>query len=153
MVNGGVTDWQEAAVRVRLPLVPELAEATSDGNQHRREFGPTLTHWRAQRRSTRSRHCPRSSSHSSWRITKPPGHKHQEKGLSSRDSRNKTRPAKDVVVANSKQKVFTWTQLVVKYTTKIFGYDYTLYCFQGNLRTPGLVAVCLGLLLPYFVRK
>ena len=81
VVNDGVADWQEAAVRVRLslvpefveaavlvrlPLVPELAEATSDGNQHRREFGPTLTHWRARRRSTRSRHCLRSSSHSSW---------------------------------------------------------------------------------------
>ena len=44
------------------------------------------------------------------------------------DSRNKTRPAKVVVVANSKQKVFSWTQLVVKYTSKNFGYDYTLYC-------------------------
>ena len=43
------------------------------------------------------------------------------------DSRNKTRPAKVVVVANSKQKVFSWTQLVVKYTSKNFGYDYTLY--------------------------
>ena len=41
------------------------------------------------------------------------------------DSRNKTRPAK--VVANLKQKVFSWTHNVVKYTTKIFGYDYTLY--------------------------
>ena len=43
------------------------------------------------------------------------------------DSRNKTRLAKVVVVANSKQTVFSWTQLVVKYTTKMFGYDYTLY--------------------------
>ena len=43
------------------------------------------------------------------------------------DSRNNTRPAKVVVVANSKQKVFSWTQQVVKYTTKIFGYDYTLF--------------------------
>ena len=43
------------------------------------------------------------------------------------DSRNKTRLAKVVVVANSKQKVFSWTQLVVKYTSKNFGYDYTLY--------------------------
>ena len=43
------------------------------------------------------------------------------------DSRgDKTRPAKVVVVANSKQKVFSWTQLV-KYTSKNFGYDYTLY--------------------------
>ena len=43
------------------------------------------------------------------------------------DSRNKTRPAKVVVVANSKKKVFSWTHNVVKYTTKKFGYDYTLY--------------------------
>ena len=43
------------------------------------------------------------------------------------DSRNKTRLAKVVVVANSKQKVFSWTQLVVKYTSKNIGYDYTLY--------------------------
>ena len=43
------------------------------------------------------------------------------------DSRNKTRLAKVVVVANSKQEVFSWTQLVVKYTSKNFGYDYTLY--------------------------
>ena len=44
------------------------------------------------------------------------------------DSRNKTRPAKVRAVANSKQKVFSWTHNVVKYTTKISGYDYTLYC-------------------------
>ena len=43
------------------------------------------------------------------------------------DSRNKTMLAKVVVVANSKQKVFSWTQLIVKYTPKIFGYDHTLY--------------------------
>ena len=43
------------------------------------------------------------------------------------DSRNNTRPAKVKVVANSKLKVFSWTQLVVKYTSKNFGYDYTLY--------------------------
>ena len=43
------------------------------------------------------------------------------------DSRNNTRPAKVVVVANSKLKVFSWTQLVIKYTSKNFGYDYTLY--------------------------
>ena len=49
---------------------------------------------------------------------------------SSGDSRNKTRLAKVVVVANSKQKVFSWTQLVVKYTSKNFGYDYTLYWLQ-----------------------
>ena len=30
-------------------------------------------------------------------------------------------------MANSKQKVYSWTQQVVKYTTKIFGYDYTLF--------------------------
>ena len=52
--------------------------------------------------------------------------------LETGDSRNNTRPAKVVVVANSKQKVFSWTQLVVKYTTKIFGYDYTLYCLKPN---------------------
>ena len=46
------------------------------------------------------------------------------------DSRNKTMPAEVVVVANSKQIVFSWTQLVVKYTPKNFGYDYTLYCKQ-----------------------
>ena len=47
--------------------------------------------------------------------------------LQSGDSCNKTRPSKVVVVANSKQKVFNWTQLVVKYTTKNFGYElYTL---------------------------
>ena len=46
------------------------------------------------------------------------------------DSRNKTRPAKVMVVANSKQIVFSWTQLVVKYTSKNFGYDYTLNCEQ-----------------------
>ena len=40
---------------------------------------------------------------------------------------NKTRLAKVVVVANSKQEVFSWTQLVIKYTSKNFGYDYTLY--------------------------
>ena len=44
------------------------------------------------------------------------------------DSRNKTRRAKVVVVANSKQKVFSWTHNVVKYTPKNFGFDYTLYC-------------------------
>ena len=44
------------------------------------------------------------------------------------DSRNKTRSAKVVVVANSKQKVFSWTQKAVKYTPKNFGFDYTLYC-------------------------
>ena len=43
------------------------------------------------------------------------------------DSRNKTRPAKVRVVANSKQKVFSWTHNVVKYTLKKFGCDYTLY--------------------------
>ena len=48
------------------------------------------------------------------------------------DSRNKTRLAKVVVVANSKQEVFSWTQLVVKYTTKNFGYDYTLYWINGE---------------------
>ena len=48
-------------------------------------------------------------------------------GFETGDSRNKTRLAKVVVVANSKQKVFSWTQLVVKYTSKNFGYDYTLY--------------------------
>ena len=36
---------------------------------------------------------------------------------------------KVVVVANSKQKVCSWTQLVVKYTSKNLSYDYTLYCF------------------------
>ena len=45
------------------------------------------------------------------------------------DSRNKTRPAKVVVVANSKQKCSVRTHNVVKYTPKNFGYDYTLYCF------------------------
>ena len=50
-----------------------------------------------------------------------------EEGVSwAGDSRNKTRPAKVVVVANSKQEVSSWTQLVVKYTPKNFGYDYTL---------------------------
>ena len=39
------------------------------------------------------------------------------------DSRNKTRPAKVMVVAHN----------VVKYTTKIFGYDYTLYCVLCEL--------------------
>ena len=48
--------------------------------------------------------------------------------LDAGDSRNKTRPAKVVVVANSNQKVFSWTHNVVKYTPKNFGYDYTLYC-------------------------
>ena len=50
------------------------------------------------------------------------------------DSRNNTRPAKVVIVANSKQKVFSWTQLVVKYTSKNFGYDYTLHWLKmcGN---------------------
>ena len=43
------------------------------------------------------------------------------------DSRNKTRPAKVVVVANSKQKVVSSTHKVVKYAPKNFGYDYTLY--------------------------
>ena len=43
------------------------------------------------------------------------------------DSRNKTRPAKVVVVANSKQKCSVRTHNVVKYTSKNFGYDYTLY--------------------------
>ena len=42
-------------------------------------------------------------------------------------SRNKTRLAKVVVVANSKQKVVSRTHNVVKYTPKNFGYDYTLY--------------------------
>ena len=46
--------------------------------------------------------------------------------MSSGDGRNKTRLSKVVVVANSKQKEFSWTQLV-KYTSKNFGYDYTLY--------------------------
>ena len=49
------------------------------------------------------------------------------------DSRKKTRLAKVVVVANSKQEVFSWTQLVIKYTTKNFGYDYTLYCHMTYL--------------------
>ena len=44
------------------------------------------------------------------------------------DSRNKTRPAKVVVVANSKQKCSVRTHNVVKYTSKNFGYEYTLYC-------------------------
>ena len=43
------------------------------------------------------------------------------------DSRNKTRLAKVVVVANSKQKCSVRTHNVVKYTSKNFGYDYTLY--------------------------
>ena len=45
------------------------------------------------------------------------------------DSRNKTRPTKVVVVANSKQKCSVRTRNVVKYlyTPKIFGHDYTLY--------------------------
>ena len=43
------------------------------------------------------------------------------------NSRNKTRPAKVVVVANSKQKCSVRTHNVVKYTSKNFGYDYTLY--------------------------
>ena len=37
------------------------------------------------------------------------------------DSRNKTRPAKVVVVANSKQKCSVRTHNVVKYTPKNFG--------------------------------
>ena len=56
--------------------------------------------------------------------------RHQFENKFTGDSRNKTRRAKVVVVANSKQKVFSWTQLVVKYTPKNFGYDYTLYCKQ-----------------------
>jgi len=43
------------------------------------------------------------------------------------DSRNKTRLAKVVVVANSKQKCSVRTHNVVKYTSKNFAYDYTLY--------------------------
>ena len=43
-----------------------------------------------------------------------------------RDSRNKTRLAKVVIVANSKQKVVS-AHKVVKYPPKIFGYYYTLY--------------------------
>ena len=31
-------------------------------------------------------------------------------------------------MANLKQKVFSWTHNVVKYTPKNFGFDYTLYC-------------------------
>ena len=50
------------------------------------------------------------------------------------DSRNKTRPAKVVVVANSKQKVFSWTHNVVKYTPKNFGFDYTLYWQEAWIR-------------------
>ena len=42
-------------------------------------------------------------------------------------SRNKTRLAKVVVVANSKQKVVSSTHKVVKYAPKNLGYDYTLY--------------------------
>ena len=42
-------------------------------------------------------------------------------------SRNKTRLAKVVVVANSKQKCLFRTHNVVKYTSKNFGYEYTLY--------------------------
>ena len=44
------------------------------------------------------------------------------------NSRNKIRPAKVVVVTNSKQKVVSRTHNVVKYTPKFFGYDY-LYTF------------------------
>ena len=47
------------------------------------------------------------------------------------DSRNKIRPAKVVVVANSKQKCSVRTHNVVKYTSKKFGYDYTLYWKSG----------------------
>ena len=47
--------------------------------------------------------------------------------FASGDGRNKTRPAKVVVVTNSKQKVFSWTHIIVKYTPKNFGFDYTLY--------------------------
>ena len=50
------------------------------------------------------------------------------------DSRNKTRPAKVVVVANSKQKVVSSTHKVVKYAPEIFGFDYTLYwCIMGTI--------------------
>ena len=48
------------------------------------------------------------------------------------DSRNKTRPAKVLVVANSHQKVFSWTHNVVKYTPKNFAFDYTLYWCWDN---------------------
>ena len=48
------------------------------------------------------------------------------------DSRNKTRLAKVVVVANSKQKCSVRTHNVVKYTSKNFGYDYTLYWLHGE---------------------
>ena len=43
------------------------------------------------------------------------------------DSRNETRPAKVVVVANTKQKVVNRTHNVVKYTPKNFYCDNTLY--------------------------
>ena len=38
-----------------------------------------------------------------------------------------------MVVANSKQKVFSRTHKVVKYTSKNFGYDYTLYWTTDEL--------------------
>ena len=38
-----------------------------------------------------------------------------------------------MVVANSKQKVFSRTHKVVKYTPKNFGYDYTLYCMLPTI--------------------
>ena len=50
------------------------------------------------------------------------------------DSRNKTRPAKVVVVANSKQKCSVRTHNAVKYTSKNFGYEYTLYCPAAGKR-------------------
>ena len=43
------------------------------------------------------------------------------------DRRNKTRLAKVVLVAKSKQKCSVRTHNVVKYTSKNFGYVYTLY--------------------------
>ena len=53
-------------------------------------------------------------------------------GYASGDSRNKTRPSKVVVVANSKQKCSFRTHNVVKYTSKNFGYYYTLFCEDGE---------------------
>ena len=53
---------------------------------------------------------------------------HILRATKSGNSRNKTRPAKVVVVANSKQKCSVRTHKVVKYTPKKFGYDCTLYC-------------------------
>ena len=53
-------------------------------------------------------------------------HISQIKVLMAGDSRNKTRLAKVVVVANSKQKVVSSTHKVVKYAPKNFGYNYTL---------------------------